>query len=119
LYLTADPDFDITITGSVSGTWTSTGTTADVTALVDEDGWTPVVTLRNYGTTRSIDLGSDSITVDTVGNVVSFTVSYDKAFAAIGMVDPGTWTLYATKTIAGVPNISEIATGNLTIKMWP
>ena len=119
LYLTADADYDITLTGATAGTWTSTGTTADVTALVDEDGWTPVVTLRNYGATKSIDLDSSAITVNTTTNIVSFTVSYDKAFAAIGMVDPGTWTLYATKTIAGVPNIAQIATGNLKIEMYP
>ena len=119
LYLTADEDFDVNIHGAVAGTWTSSGTTADVTALVDEAGWTPVVTLRSYGGVKSVDLDASAITVNTTTNIVTFTVSYDKAFAAIGMVDPGTWTLYATKTIAGVPNISEIATGNLTIKMWP
>jgi hypothetical protein len=90
-----------------------------VTALVDDVGWTPVVTLRNYGATKSVDLDTSAITVNTVSNIVSFSVSYDKAFSALGMVDPGTWTLYATKTIAGVPNVNEIATGNLTINMWP
>jgi hypothetical protein len=119
LYLTADPLYDVNVHGATAGTWTSTGTTSDMTALVDDVGWTPVVTLRNYGTTKSIDLDPAAITVNTTTNVVSFSVSYDKAFAAIGMVDPGTWTLYATKTIAGVPTITQLATGNLTIKMWP
>jgi len=45
-------------------------------------------------------------------------VSYDKALAALGMIDPGTWTLYATKTIDNVENIVELATGNLQIKMY-
>jgi hypothetical protein len=34
------------------------------------------------------------------------------------MVDPGTWTLYATKVIAGVENIVELASGNLQVKMY-
>jgi hypothetical protein len=34
------------------------------------------------------------------------------------MVDPGTWTLFATKTIAGVENIAEIVSGNLQIKLY-
>ena len=118
LYLTADPDFDVTLIRSAAGTWTSSGTTADVTALVDDVGWTPVVTLRSYGATKSVDIDASDITVNTTTNVVTFSVSYDKAFAAIGMVDPGTWTLYATKTIAGVPNVSELATGNLKIQMY-
>lgn len=118
LYLTADPDFDLTLIRNAEATWTSAGTTADIAALVDQVGWTPVVTLRNYGATRSINLDSSAIHVDTVGDVVTFNVSYDKAFAAIGMVDPGTWTLYATKTVDGVENIATIATGNLKIQMY-
>jgi hypothetical protein len=34
------------------------------------------------------------------------------------MVDPGIWTLYATKTIDGVENVSELASGNLQVKMY-
>jgi hypothetical protein len=34
------------------------------------------------------------------------------------MVDSGTWTLYATKTIAGVETVSELETGNLQIKLY-
>jgi hypothetical protein len=119
LYLTANALFDVNVHGATAGTWTSVGTAANLAALVDDVGWTPVVTLRNYGGTKSVDLDTAAITVNTTTNVVTFSVSYDKAFAAIGMVDPGTWTLYATKTIAGVPTISQLATGNLTIKMWP
>jgi hypothetical protein len=119
LYLTADAKYDVNVHGATAGTWTSVGTTSNLTALVDDVGWTPVVTLRNYGGTKSVDLDTGAISVNTTTNVVTFSVSYDKAFAAIGMVDPGTWTLYATKTVAGVPTISQLATGNLTIRMWP
>jgi hypothetical protein len=118
LYLTANALFHVKLIRSAAGSWTSVGTNANLAALVDDTGWTPVVTLRNYGATKSVDLDTSSITVNTATNIVTFSVSYDKAFAAIGMVDPGTWTLYATKTIAGVPTVSELATGNLKIQMY-
>jgi hypothetical protein len=117
-YLTADADYDLELVRDTAATWTSVGTDADLTALVDDTGWTPVVTLRNYGATKSVDLDTASITVNTTTNVVTFTVPYIKAFSAIGMVDPGTWTLYATKTIAGVETITELASGNLSIRMY-
>ena len=118
LYLTADADYDVTLIRDQAATWTSVGTDANLAALVDEVGWTPVVTLRNYGATKSVDLDTESISVNSTTNVVTFSVSYAKAFAALGMVDPGTWTLYATKTIAGVETITELATGNLRIQMY-
>jgi hypothetical protein len=118
LYLTANADYDVTLIRDQAGTWTSEGTDADLTALVDEAGWTPVVTLRNYGATKSVDLDAESITVNTGTDVVTFSVPYSKAFGALGMVDPGTWTLYATKTIEGVETITELATGNLRIQMY-
>lgn len=118
LYLTADADYDLVVVRETPATWTSVGTDADLTALVDETGWTPVVTLRNYGSTKSIDLDSSSISVNQTTNVVTFTVPYAKAQTALGMVDPGTWTLYATKTVAGVETVTELATGNLTIQMY-
>ena len=118
LPLTANALFDIKLIRGTSDSWTSVGTNANLAALVDDVGWTPVVTLRNYGGTKSVDLDASDITVNTTTNIVTFTVSYDKAFLAVGMVDPGTWTLYATKTIAGVPNVSELATGNLSIQMY-
>lgn len=118
LYLTANADLDITMTRDTTATWTSEGTDVDVTALVNGEGWTPVVTIRSYGATKSVDLDSAAITVNEADEIVSFDISYAKGFAAVGMVDPGTWTLYATKTIAGVPNIVTIATGNFKIQMY-
>jgi hypothetical protein len=116
--LTADADYDLKIIQSAPAVWTSTGTDADLSNFFPDSGWVPVVTLRNYGANKSIDLDSTDITVNQDTDVLSFTVSYDKAFQALGMIDPGTWTLYATKTIAGVENVTEIASGNLQIQMY-
>lgn len=116
--LTADADYDLELIKTASATWTSVGTDAVLTNFFPDSGWTPVVTLRSYSGNKSVDLDSSSITLDTEEESLSFTVTYAKALAALGMVDPGTWTLYATKTIAGVENIVELASGNLQIKMY-
>lgn len=118
LYLTPNADYDLTIIRGGDATWTSVGTDADLTALYDNTGWTPQVKLRNYGATVAIDLDPSAITVNVGAETTTFTVSYDKAFRAIGMVDPGTWTLYASKVIAGVENVTELASGNLKIQMY-
>ena len=42
----------------------------------------------------------------------------EETFKAIGMVDPGTWTLYAVRTVNNVEEVSEMASGNITIRMY-
>lgn len=118
LKLTADADYDLTIVKDTPDTWSSTGLGLDLSNFFPDTGWTAQVTLQNYGGSVSVDLDSSSITVNQDTDVVSFTVPYSKAVAALGMVDPGTWTLYATKVIDGVENIVELASGNLQIKMY-
>jgi hypothetical protein len=116
--LTADEDYDITLVKGASATWTSAGTTTNLSNFFPASGWTPVVSLRNYSGSRSIDLDSTSIVLNTGPGTLSFTVPYDKTMKALGMVDPGTWTLYATKTINNIPNIVQLASGNLQNKLY-
>lgn len=118
LPLTVDADYDLTLVKTAPATWTSVGTTTVLTNFFPDTGWTPVVTLRSYSGNKSVNLESSSITLNSGASSLSFTVPYDKALAALGMVDPGTWTLYATKVIAGVENIVELASGNLQVKMY-
>jgi hypothetical protein len=118
LVLTEDADYDLEVVKSTAATWTSTGTSADLSNFFPDSGWAAEVTLYSYSEAVTVDLDSTDITVNTTSNVVSFTVSYDKAFSALGMVDPGTWTLFATKTIAGTENVVEVASGNLQIKLY-
>ena len=116
--LTANTQFDIAVVQNTPATWTSVGKAgADVSVFFDEAGWTPVVTIRSFGATKSYDLPSSSITVNNSNDSVSFTVSYSDARSTLGFIDPGTWTLYATKTIAGITTVSELETGNLQIKL--
>lgn len=118
LPLTVDADFDIVLVKDAPTTWTSATKGLDLSNLFPDTGWTPVVTLKSYSGIRSVDLDAGSISLNYGTSVISFTVPYEKANTALGMIDPGTWTLYATKTIDGVENIVELATGNLQIKMY-
>ena len=117
--LTANPQFDLTLVKGAPATWTSAGRPTNLSNFFPDSGWTPVITLRNYSGTSSVLLETSDYTLNSGAGTLNFTVPYDKALRALGMVDPGTWTLYATKTIANVPNIIELASGNLQIKMYP
>lgn len=120
LKLTVDADFDLSmsaIDGSIS--WTSTDSGTDLSNFFPQNSdWTPKVVLRNYGESTSATLESSAIELDYEDETLDFTISYAKAKSALGMVDPGTWTLYASQTEDGVESLVELASGNLQIKMY-
>ena len=118
LLLTSTINYDVTLVKGASASWTSAGKTVNLTNFFPEAGWTPVVSLRSYSGARSVDLDASEITLNFSTSTLSFTVPYEKANRALGMVDPGTWTLYATKTIDNIPNIVQLATGNLQNKLY-
>ena len=110
--------YDLTVVQNTPATWTSVGKTVDLSNFFPDDGWTPLVSLRNYGETRTVNLATEDVTLDFDLESLSFSVPYEKANSALGLVDPGTWTLYATKIVDGVENLVEIATGNLQVRMY-
>lgn len=116
--MSADADYDLTLIKDRPATWTSAGLFVELGNFFLDEGWTPVVSLRNYSGSKAVDLDAASITLDYDTENIEFTVPYTKAVAATGMVDPGTWALYATKTIDDVPNVVELASGNLQIKLY-
>jgi hypothetical protein len=117
--LPVNVNFDIAVVKKTPASWTSVGKTgADVTLFFDEPGWTPVVTVRNTSASKAMDIASSGIVVNPTNESVSFNISYDDAYKTLGTVDPGTWTLYASKTVAGVTTLAEIETGNLQIKLY-
>jgi hypothetical protein len=119
LSLTANTQFDISVVQNTPATWTSVGkASADVSIFFDEVGWSPLLTIRNTSGNKSFDIDSSNITVNNTNDSVSFSISYTDAQKTLGMVDPGTWTLYATKTVAGIETVSELETGNLQIKLY-
>jgi hypothetical protein len=118
--LVADEDFDLELSTSVGSiSWTSTGSGTDLSNFFPQNNqWTPKVVLRNYGETSSVTLEAGSIVLDYAASRLDFTITYDKALSALGMVDPGTWALYASQTQSGVESLVELASGNLRIKMY-
>lgn len=119
LTLTANAQFDIKVVQNTSAAWTSVGkTSADVSLFFDEAGWTPVVTVKNTTGIKSADIDASQIVVNSSNESVSFTITYNEAYKTLGLIDPGTWTLYATKTVGGVETVSEIETGNLQIQLY-
>jgi len=121
LKLTANADFDLTLsqpTGSIS--WTSADSGTDLSNFFPLNStYTPKVILRNYGDTTSVTLPAASITLDDSDDTLDFTIPYTSAKTALGLVDPGTWTLYASSTDGdGVESLVELATGNLKVTMY-
>ncbi len=120
LKLAADEEFDLVLSSTVGSiSWTSTGSGTDLSNFFPQNSnWTPKVILRNYGESTSSTLESGSIVLNYGAQRLDFTISYEKAQAALGMVDPGTWTLYASQTENGIESLVELASGNLQIKMY-
>lgn len=114
--LVANTALDLVILRDTPATFNTTGKGLDTTIFVDEVGWTPKVVLRNYSGSKSVTIDSTYVGF-TSPSEIGFSIVYADALKALGMVDPGTWTLYATKTVSGIEELAEIGAGNLTIKM--
>lgn len=114
----ANPELDVALIKDATFTWTSAGAGLDLSNFFPESGWIPLVTLQNYSQSKTINLDSANITLNPDDASVSIDFTYQPVMNAIGMVDPGVWSLYATKTIDGIENLVELATGNLQIKMY-
>ncbi len=106
-------------TQAASISWTSAGEGVDLSNFFPQNNvYSPKVILRNYGETTSVTLDPDSITLDYESDALDFTIPYAKAKSALGMVDPGTWTLYSSTIEDGVESLVELASGNLQIKTY-
>jgi hypothetical protein len=118
--LPANSALDLTVIQKTPATFSSVTANVDTSLFIDEPNWTPVVTLKNYSGSKTVNLDPAAITLNTNSGAVNFTISYDKALAALGMVDPGTWTLYASQTdpVTGQVSLGDIATGNLQIQLY-
>ena len=123
LRLLSDTEFDLTLratSNSDSISWSSSGSGTDLSNFIPYNStYTPKVVLRNYGETTSTTLDSAAISIDYDEETLDFTISYTSAKNALGLVDPGTWTLYSSTTDGdGVESLVELASGNLQIKMY-
>lgn len=117
----SETDLDITIVGQygddVSGSTTVSIASIDAEFLVEELGWTPYATIYNYSGTKSLDLDPSAVQIISSGTELKVTVEYEQARGILGLVDPGTWDLYASRTNGEEIEMVSIASGNLIIKL--
>lgn len=87
--------------------------------FLTDAGWTATATIRNYGESRSLDL-PNALYLNTQDATIDIVVGYDDAKSTLGMVDSGTWDLFATRPYVDDPTMFEtvyIASGNLSIQL--
>lgn len=116
--LALNSDFDLTSVIGSDVSWSSAGLGLDLSNFFPDSGFTAKIELRNYSGTTTYNVPAENITLDDVNETVSFTADYDSIQSTIGMVDPGTWSLYASQEQDGVESIVELATGNLKTQMY-
>jgi hypothetical protein len=117
LALTANTSFDLVGVRGANVVWNSAGA-VNVSVFFANTGYTPQVKINNYGGTKSVTIDSSNIVLNNATSTMTFTATYEDTFKAIGMVDPGTWTLYATRTVNNIEEVSQLATGNISTRMY-
>jgi hypothetical protein len=108
---------DIYLT-TAGATWDSSDTTVDVGIFSDPD-YVPRVSVYNYSGSKNVEL--DASNVDYISGANDFavvTIPYSAGLSALGMIDPGTWTLYAVKTVDGIEEIVTLVSGNISTRMY-
>jgi hypothetical protein len=113
-------NLDIAVIRDLGGTVTVPLPYINAEFLNDQVGWVPSVVIRNYGGTNSLDLDQGAVAIDPDNDDITVNVTYVDALQTLGMVDPGTWDLFASRPSVSEPGVTEtvyIASGNLQIQM--
>lgn len=103
-----------------NGTGSATVTLAYLNAefLLDEE-WTTELTIRNYGETKDVII-TDGVSINTSTEKITFSVDWSNAKTTLGMVDPGSWDLYASRPNPLNPEETEtvfVCDGNLALSL--
>jgi hypothetical protein len=118
---TADATKDIVINRSTTGTITIPLSTISAGFLVSEPNWVASVVVRNWAQTKSATLPTSYVTVtDAATDTITINIPYANAMPVLGMVDPGTYDIYATRPDLITPTINEVrlvSSGNLRISL--
>ena len=88
--------------------------------LIEEGDWVPNLIIRNYGQTRQLDLDQGAVSIDEAAYDITFNVSYSNALGTLGMIDPGTYDLYASRPSVETPGTTEtvlICSGNIRFQL--
>ncbi len=106
---------------------TSTGGTVTVPLeyiaaefLVEQGDWVPNLIIRNYGETKQLDLDQGAVSIDEAAYDITFNIAYNDALRTMGMVDPGTYDLYASRPSVETPGTTEtvlICSGNVRFQL--
>jgi hypothetical protein len=113
-------ELDIVVNGSAGGTVTLPLEYMGAEFLLQNQGWVPTITIRNYSGGSSLDLDPGAVSLDAAAYDITFNIPYTQAMKTIGMVDPGTWDMYASRPSVETPGTLEtvlVCSGNLEVKM--
>lgn len=91
----------------------------DADDIFSDDSWEYSVVVSNWSDTKTTTL-SVPPTVDTVEEKVTITATYTESLAALGLRDPGSYTLYASRPSEAdpeTPEVVELYTGNMEIQL--
>jgi len=113
-------NLDISVVRDLGGSVTVPLPYINAEFLNDQVGWVPNVIIRNYSGTNSLDLDPGAVAIDSDNDDITVNITYADALMTLGMVDPGTWDLFASRPSVTTPGVTEtvfIASGNLQIKM--
>jgi hypothetical protein len=62
------------------------------------------------------DTGTATVTNES-RDTLTLSVTYDEAYNYVGFLDPGTWDLYADRTVGATTETVYIGSGNLTLRL--
>ena len=88
--------------------------------LVAQGNWVPNLIIRNYGQTKQLDTDQGAVSIDAAAYDITFNVSYSNALSTLGMIDPGTYDLYASRPSVETPGTTEtvlICSGNIRFQL--
>jgi hypothetical protein len=87
--------------------------------LTDDSAWTVYATVSNYTNSLSTTFPNSAV-LDEVEGTIRLSLTYQQIFSVIGMRDPGTVDLYASRPSLGNPEVDEVInliTGNVIYQL--
>ena len=114
VYTTGVKDLVVPPGSANTGTVTLGLANINATFLTSQAGWTPALTIKSYSGLKSQTLANTSANVNTAASTITLSAGYSETLGVLGMVDPGSWDLYATHTNSSVVLITS---GNLKINL--
>jgi hypothetical protein len=114
VYTTGVKDLIVPPGSANTGTVTLGLANINATFLTSQAGWTPALTIKSHSGLKSQTLANTSANVNVSASTITLSAGYSETLGVLGMVDPGSWDLYATHTNNSVVLITS---GNLKINL--